>query len=269
MSDVQTGTVTTKVPARLDRLPWSRWHWMVVIGLGTVWILDGLEVTIVGNISGQISKPGSGLHITQAQISGFGAATYVLGACVGALFFAVIAVGNLLGPLLLARLFDTIGRKPMIAGTYLVSGLLLLGTAYLFDRGSLNATTMTACWCAVLFFASAGASSAYLTVSEVFPMETRALAIAFFYAIGTGAGGIAGPLLFSSPVSTGKVPDTVLAFSIGAALMILAGLVEIFLGVKAERRSLEDIAQPLPATDAGAADTGAAGRAAPQAQPAG
>jgi MFS family permease len=477
MSEVQEDTVTTKAPAHLDRLPWSRWHWMIVTGLGTVWILDGLEVTIVGNISGQIGKPGSGLHVTQAQVTGFGAATYVLGACLGALFFgwltdrfgrkklfmitlgtylvataltalsfapwwfflfrfltgfgiggeyaainsaidelipsrhrgvidivingtywggaacgalltvpatndlpadigwracfglgvvlgvvvllvrrnvpesprwlfihghgpeaerlvngieqrvqretstrldeadqsitirqrtrigfvtiaktmftqyprrtvlgfslfigqaflynaitfgyaqilqtffhvktnpgyyfAVIAVGNLLGPLLLGRLFDTIGRKPMIAGTYLTSGLLLLGTAYLFDRGSLTATTMTACWCAVLFFASAGSSSAYLTVSEVFPMETRALAIAFFYAIGTGAGGIAGPLLFSSLVSTGKVPDTVLAFSIGAVLMIGAGVAEIFLGVKAERQSLESIAQPLTAT---------------------
>jgi MFS family permease len=79
--------VTTKVPSRLDRLPWSRWHWMIVIGLGTVWILDGLEVTIAGNISGQIGKPGSGLHVTQAQVSGFGAATYVLGARLGALFF--------------------------------------------------------------------------------------------------------------------------------------------------------------------------------------
>jgi MFS family permease len=82
-----TGTISTKVPARLDRLPWSRWHWMIVIGLGTVWILDGIEVTIVGNISGQLGMPGSGLHITQGQITGFGAATYVAGACVGALFF--------------------------------------------------------------------------------------------------------------------------------------------------------------------------------------
>ena len=87
----------------------------------------------------------------------------------------------------------------MIAGTYLLSGALLLGTAYLFHQGSLDATTMTLCWCVVLFFASAGASSAYLTVSEVFPLETRALAIAFFYAIGTAAGGISGPLLFSRP----------------------------------------------------------------------
>ncbi len=478
MSDVQTGTVTTKVPARLDRLPWSRWHWMIIVGLGTVWILDGLEVTIVGNISGQISKPGSGIHITQGQITGLGAAMYVAGACLGALFFgwltdrfgrkklfmitlgtyliataltalsfapwwfflfrfltgfgiggeyaainsaidelipsrhrgridivingtywagaaagalisvpatndlpvavgwricfglgvilglvillvrrnvpesprwlfihghgqqaedlvtgieqkveqetgqqlaeprqsitihqrksigfipiartmfgtyprrtilglslfvgqaflynaitfgyaqilatffhvstdpgyyfAVIAVGNLLGPLLLGPLFDSIGRKPMIAGTYILSGALLFGTAWLFDAGALDATTMTACWCVVLFFASAGASSAYLTVSEVFPMETRALAIAFFYAIGTAAGGISGPLLFSSLVSTGKVSDTVIAFAIGAALMILAGLVEMFLGVKAERKGLEEIASPLTAEE--------------------
>jgi MFS family permease len=466
------------VPARLDRLPWSRWHWMIIIGLGTVWILDGLEVTIVGNISGQISKAGSGIHITQGQITGFGAAMYVAGACVGALFFgwltdrfgrkklfmitlgtyliataltalsfapwwfflfrfltgfgiggeyaainsaidelipsrhrgridivingtywagaaagalisvpatndlpvavgwricfglgvvlglvillvrrnvpesprwlfihgrgqqaedlvggieqeveretgthlaeprqsitihqrksigfipiartmfgtyprrtilgfslfigqaflynaitfgyaqilatffhvttnpgyyfAVIAVGNLFGPLLLGPLFDSLGRKPMIAGTYILSGALLFGTAWLFDAGALNATTMTACWCVVLFFASAGASSAYLTVSEVFPMETRALAIAFFYAIGTAAGGITGPLLFSSLVSTGKVSDTVVAFMIGASLMVLAGLVEVFLGVKAERKGLEEIASPLTATE--------------------
>ena len=481
MSTVKTGTISTKVPARLDRLPWSQWHWMIVIGLGTVWILDGLEVTIVGNISGQMSMPGSGIDISQSQITGFGAAIYVAGACVGALlfgwltdrfgrkklfmitlgvylsataltalsfapwwfflfrfltgfgiggeyaainsaidelipsrhrgtidivingtywagaaagalltvpatnalpvnigwrvcfgvgvvlglvillvrrnvpesprwlfihghadeaeelvhgieerveretgtdlpepgqsitirqrktigfvtiartmfkvyprrttlglslfigqaflynaitfgyaqilatffgvktnpgyYFAVIAVGNLAGALFLARLFDSIGRKQMIAGTYILSGTLLFGTAYLFHAGSLNATTMTACWCAVLFFASAGASSAYLTVSEVFPMETRALAIAFFYAIGTAAGGISGPLLFSHLVATGKVSDTVLAFSIGATLMILGGLAEIFLGVKAERQSLEDIAQPLTAEEGGA-----------------
>ena len=102
----------------------------------------------------------------------------------------------------------------------------------------------------VLFFASAGASAAYLTVSEVFPMETRALAIAFFYAIGTAAGGITGPLLFSKLVSTGKVGDTALAFVIGASLMILAGLVEVILGVRAEQKRLEDIAQPLTAQDA-------------------
>jgi len=479
MSQVETGKITTKVPARLDRLPWSKWHWMIVIGLGTVWILDGLEVTIVGNISGQLAMPGSGIHITQSQVTGFGAAVYIVGACVGALFFgwltdrfgrkklfmitlgvyllatamtalsfapwwfflfrfltgfgiggeyaainsaidelipsrhrgridiiingtfwagaaigavvtvpvtsdlpvnlgwrlcfglgvvlglvvllvrrnvpesprwlfihghqdaaekladgieerveretgtqlpepeesitirqrkvigfgtiartmftlyprrtilglslfigqaflynaitfgfaqilatffhvtkdpgyyfAVIAVGNLIGPLALGRLFDTVGRKPLIAGTYILSGALLLVTAYLFGQHLLTAVTLTACWTAVLMVASAGASGAYLTVSEVFPMETRALAIAFFYAIGTGVGGVSGPLLFAKLVGTGKVPDTVIAFVIGASLMILAGLVEVFFGVKAEQQSLESIARPLTAQEA-------------------
>ncbi|GAA2297173.1 MFS transporter [Nonomuraea roseoviolacea subsp. roseoviolacea] len=472
MKDVDTGTITTKVPARLDRLPWSRWHWMIVIGLGTVWILDGLEVTIVGNLSAQLAKPGSGIDITQAQVAGTAAALYVAGACLGALFFgwltdrfgrkklflvtlvvylvatlmtalsfdawwfflfrfmtgfgiggeyaainsaidelipsrhrgridimingsywlgaaggalltvpllndlpvnigwriafglgvvlgvaillvrrhvpesprwlfihgrgeeaeqlvgeieehvggdlpepkgsvtihqrksigfvqiahtmvarypkrtilglslfvgqaflynaitfgyaqilstfykidthtgyyfAVIAIGNFLGPLLLGRLFDTVGRVPMISATYIGSGVLLLGTAWLFDQGMLNAVTLTACWCAVLFVASAGASSAYLTVSEIFPMETRAMAIAFFFAIGTAAGGIAGPLVFAKLVETGVPGDTALAFTIGAVIMIAAGIVELFLGVKAEQKGLEEIAAPLTA----------------------
>ncbi|MFE6623231.1 MFS transporter [Streptomyces sp. NPDC057740] len=493
-ADAETGrTVTTDIPARLDRLPWSRWHWTIVIGLGTVWILDGLEVTVVGNIAPRLSEPGSGLPITSGQVTGLAAALYVAGACLGALFwgrltdkwgrkklfmitlavylaataltalsfetwwfflfrfltgfgiggeyaainsaidelipaqyrgrvdlmingsfwlgavggsllsivalntavlpanlgwrltfalgavlalvillvrrhvpesprwllihgrddeaerivsdiehkveaerteplpraegeitirqrrsvsfleigrtvfakyrsratlgfslfigqaflynaitfgfgailttffdvpsgntgyyFAVIAVGNFLGPLLLGKLFDTVGRRIMISSTYLLSGLLLFGTAWLFDRGSLSATTMTACWCAVLFFASAGASSAYLTVSEVFPMETRAMSIAFFYALGTAAGGISGPLLFADLTETGKVGDTVLAFQIGATLMCLAGLVAAFLAVRAERRSLEDIARPLTAVTkpSAAKATGATG----------
>jgi Arabinose efflux permease len=478
MGTVEIGTIRTDVPARLDRLPWSRWHWMIVIGLGTVWILDGLEVTIVGNISAQIAKPGSGLDITQTQIAGTAAALYVAGACLGALFFgwltdrfgrkrlflitlvvylvataltavsfapwwffacrfltgfgiggeyaainsaidelipsdhrgridiiingsywlgaaggalltvpllnefpvhlgwrlafglgvvlgvaillvrrhvpesprwlfihgrareadelvagieaeierergmrldppkrtitirqrrsigfgriahtmvaryprrtvlgfslfvgqaflynaitfgyaqilstffridtytgyffAVICVGNFLGPLLLGPLFDTVGRKPMISGTYLASGVLLLGTAWLFGQGLLTAVTLTACWSVVLFFASAGASAAYLTVSEIFPMETRAMAIAFFYAIGTAVGGISGPLIFANLVETGDPGDTALAFTIGACVMIVAGLVEIALGVAAERRSLESIAAPLSAQD--------------------
>ncbi|GII25002.1 MFS transporter [Planosporangium mesophilum] len=479
MSQVQTATVRTNVPARLDRLPWSRWHWMVVVGLGTVWILDGLEVTIVGNLSGQLAKPGSGLHITQTQVTGLAAAVYVAGACTGALFFgwltdrfgrrklfiitlgvyltataltafsfsawwfflcrfftgfgiggeyaainsaidelipakyrgridimingtfwlgaligslvtvplltelptnlgwrmafglgvvlglvillvrrnvpesprwlfihgrdreaetlvgriereverekredlpqpdnyitirqrrsigfltiartlfkryprravlgfalfigqaflynavtfgyaqvletffgvpsgwtgyyyAAIAIGNLLGPLTLAPLFDIVGRKPMISGTYLLSGVLLLVTAFLFTQGRLTAATMTACWCVVLFFASAGASSAYLTVSEVFPMETRAMAIAFFYAIGTAAGGITGPLLFAKLVGTGRVTDAALAFTIGGIVMILGGIVASILAVRAERRSLEEIARPLTAQE--------------------
>jgi MFS family permease len=162
-------------------------------------------------------------------------------------YFAVVAIGNFLGPLLLGGLFDSLGRRPMIAGTYIASGVLLFATAWLFGAGHLSATTLTACWCVVLFFASAGASSAYLTVSEVFPMETRAMAIAFFYAVGTAAGGISGPLLFSALTSNGVVGDTVLAFQIGASLMTVAGVVAAFLAVRAERRSLEDIATPLSA----------------------
>jgi MFS family permease len=168
-------------------------------------------------------------------------------------YYVAIAVGNFMGPVLLAPLFDTVGRKPMITGSYVVSGLLLLVTAWLFNHGSLSATSMTAAWTVVLFFASAGASSAYLTVSEIFPMETRALAIAFFYAVGTAAGGISGPLIFSALVGTGKVADTAIAFVLGASLMIAAGLVEAAFGVKAERRSLEDIARPLTADDDGGA----------------
>ncbi|WP_067479704.1 MFS transporter [Actinomadura hibisca] len=480
MSEVVTGKVRTSIPQRMDRLPWARWHLMIVIGLGTVWILDGLEVTIVGNLAPQLSKPGSGVDITAGQVSGPAAAIYVAGSCTGALFFgwltdrfgrkklfmitlavyllgtaltalswnawwffacrfltgfgiggeyaainsaidelipskhrgridiiingsywlgaaagalltipvlnlfpvgvgwrlafglgvvlglgvllvrrnvpesprwliihgrtreaedlvggiehrvedetgrklpapdgdmviqqrrslgfgliattlfrrypkravlgfslfigqaflynaitfgyadilttffdidtntgyfyAVIAVGNFLGPLLLSPLFDTVGRVPMISGCYIGSGLLLLGTAWLFDQGHLSAVTLTACWCVVLFFASAGASSAYLTVSEIFPMETRALAIAFFYAIGTAAGGISGPLIFSALVSSGVPRDTALAFCIGAVLMILAGLVELMFGVKAEGKGLEEIATPLTAQSDG------------------
>ncbi|AWT43521.1 MULTISPECIES: MFS transporter [Streptomyces] len=492
-AQAETGrTITTNIPARLDRLPWSRWHWTIVIGLGTVWILDGLEVTVVGNIASRLSESGSGLDISSGQITGTAAALYVAGACFGALFwgrltdrwgrkklfmitlavylaataltafsfeawwfflfrfltgfgiggeyaainsaidelipanyrgrvdliingsfwlgavggsllsilalntsifaadvgwrltfalgavlalvillvrrhvpesprwllihgrdeeaeeivssierrveadkdgarlpepegeitihqrrsvtfleigrtvfsryrrrailgfalfigqaflynaitfgfgailttfydvpadhtgyyFAVIALGNFFGPLLLGKLFDTVGRRVMISSTYLLSGLLLFGTAWLFGQGTLTAGTLTACWCVVLFFASAGASSAYLTVSEVFPMETRAMSIAFFYALGTAAGGISGPLLFADLTGTGKTGDTVLAFCIGAALMCAAGLVAAFLAVRAERRSLEDIAEPLTAVSGPSASGTSAG----------
>ncbi|MFJ7279916.1 MFS transporter [Kitasatospora sp. NPDC098663] len=477
------GVIETNVTARLDRLPWSRWHWRIVIGLGTVWILDGLEVTIVGNMAARLAQPGSGIAISTTQVTTIAAAVYVAGACSGALFFgwltdrlgrkklfmvtlavylaatavtslswtawffflcrfftgfgiggeyaainsaideliparvrgridliingsfwigaalgafasvallntalfatdvgwrlafgigvvlglvillvrrhvpesprwlfthgrapeaeevvaeaervveretghplppvtdrpilireraplgfvtiartvisryprrtvlglalfigqaflynavtfgyaviltlyfdvpegdtgyyfAVIAVGNFLGPLLLGHLFDSVGRVPMIAGTYIGSGVLLFGTAALFQQGALSAAGMTACWTAVLFLASAGASAAYLTVSEIFPLETRAMSIAFFYAVGTAVGGISGPLLFNGLVSSGKVSDTTLAFCIGAALMTAAGLVEAAIGVRAERRSLEDLAAPLSAVEA-------------------
>jgi MFS family permease len=482
-ASVETGRIETNIPARLDRLPWAKFHWLVVIGLGTVWILDGLEVTIVGSIAPRMTEPGSGIAITTAQI-GTAAAVYVAGACAGALFFGqltdrfgrkklflltlgvyilatlataaswtawffflcrfftgagiggeyaainsaideliparvrgrvdliingsywvgaaagsavaillldetllsssvgwrisfllgailgvgvlfvrrnvpesprwlfihgqeeeaerivrsieqgierdtdehldepdqsitvrqrekipfreiaktafkryprrailglalfigqaflyngvtfnlgtlytgffgvsssfvpvfliVFAVGNFLGPLLLGRLFDTVGRKPMIAGTYLGSAAVAALLAILFTGHSLggSAWTFQAFIFATFFLASAGASAAYLTVSEIFPMETRALAIAFFFAIGTGIGGIIGPLLFANMIASGNRGEVATAFFIGAAVMAVGGIVEIFFGVKAEQVPLENIAKPLTAEEA-------------------
>jgi len=487
---VELRTIETDIPSRMDRLPWSRWHWLVVIGLGAVWVLDGLEVTIVGTIASRLTEQGSGVSITESQI-GTAAAIYVGGACLGALFFghladrmgrkklfmitlavylvatvatafsttflmfavcrfftgagiggeyaainsaideliparvrgtvdliingsfwlgtaagallslvllnenvfainvgwrvafglgailglgiilvrryvpesprwlfihgrdeeaealvrdierkvaedtgqeleeprgaikirqrrsigfatvtktvfklyprrtvlglslfigqafiynavfftyalvldkfygvgadqvgwyiAAFAVGNFAGPLLLGRLFDSVGRKPMIAGTYIGSGLLLAVTAILFNSGALTATTQTIAWCVIFFFASAGASAAYLTVSEIFPMETRAMAISFFYAVGTAIGGITGPLLFGKLIETGGETNVMYGYLLGAALMVAAGVVEIVLGVEAAQKQLEDIAKPLTAEDAEAQEEGAAG----------
>ena len=136
----------------------------------------------------------------------------------------------------------------MIAGTYIVSGVLLIITGLLFQNGTLDATTQTVAWCVIFFFASAGASAAYLTVSEIFPMETRAMAIAFFYATGTIVGGFGGPLLFGALIQSGDPDAIFVGYVVGAVVMIVGGLVEAVLGVKAERRSLEDIATPLSAT---------------------
>jgi MFS family permease len=162
------------------------------------------------------------------------------------------AASNFLGAVLLSRLFDTVGRVRMISGTYLISGILLAITGVIL--GSLTAVTLTLCGAVIFFFASAGASSAYLTVSEIFPMETRALCIAFFYAVGTAAGGITGPLLFGSLIQnasdSGDITKIAVGYFIGAALMIVGGFVEAIFGVKAERQSLEDLAKPLTAEDA-------------------
>jgi MFS family permease len=473
--------IRTNVPARLDRLPWSRFHWRIVIGLGTVWILDGLEVTIVGAIAPRLTEAGSGINLNPAQI-GTAAAIYVAGACAGALFFgqltdrfgrkklfmatlllylvatvatafaheawyfflcraltgagiggeyaainsaideliparnrgqvdlaingsywvgsaigglvslvlldtsifardfgwrlafgagailglgillvrrhvpesprwlfihgreqeaerivksieeevrretgadlpepqgeiivrqrdaipfreiasvaikryprrailglalfigqaflynavvfdlgtilhtffavssssvpfymAIFAVSNFLGPLLLGRLFDTVGRIPMISGTYLGSALLVAVLGVLLLTDSLTTWSFMALVLASFFLASAGASSAYLTVSEVFPMETRALAIALFFAIGTGVGGIIGPELFGQFVHSGNQDLIALGFFIGAAAMALGGLAELLFGVRAEQQSLENIAKPLTAEEA-------------------
>jgi MFS family permease len=166
-------------------------------------------------------------------------------------YIAAFAASNFLGALLLSWLFDTVGRVRMIAGTYILSGVLLAITGTIL--GSLTAVTLTLCGAIVFFFASAGASSAYLTVSEIFPLETRALCIAFFYAIGTAAGGIAGPLLFGSLIQnasqSGDITKIAIGYFVGAALMVAGGVVEAIFGVKAERQPLESLAMPLTAED--------------------
>jgi MFS family permease len=479
-ADIQLGIIRTQIPARLDRLPWSRFHWHIVAGLGTVWILDGLEVTIVGSIGARLTEPGSGIDMTTAGI-GIAAAIYVAGACGGSLvfgqltdrygrkklmmltlslyivatvltafafapwyfflsrfftgagiggeyaainsaideliparnrgqvdisingsywvgsaiggvaalffldtaifptnigwriafavgavlgcgillvrrsvpesprwlfihgrdaeaerivdgieaevrsethqelappgksitvrqrraipfreiakvaikfypkravlgfalfvgqaflynavtfnlgtmlsgffgvssgfvpvFMVIFAVGNFLGPFLLGRLFDTVGRVPMISGTYLGSAALTVVLAVLLIWGNLGAWSFIAMVGLTFFLASSGASAAYLTVSEIFPMETRALAIAFFYALGTGVGGIVGPLLFGNLISGGR-GAVAIGFFVGAAVMALGGLAELAFGVHAEGAELEDIAKPLTVADA-------------------
>jgi MFS family permease len=474
-------TIETDVPSRLDRLPWSKFHWRVVIGLGIVWILDGLEVTIIGFLAPTLTEPGSGLGLTEGQVA-LAQSIYVAGACLGALlfgqltdrfgrkklflitlsvyllatiaaafsqspawflvarfftgagiggeysainsaideliparargrvdliingsfwlgaviggllsliflkesifaldvgwrvafgmgatlalgilflrrnlpesprwlfihgreqeaerlvdeieaevreetgqqleepgdkikvrqrrsipfreiartvfkvypkrtvlgfslfigqaflynavtvtlgltlttylgvgankvglFYAVFAAGNFLGPLLLGRLFDTVGRRPMIAGTYLISAVMLVAVGLLFNGEAFSDWGLTLALAATFFFASAGASAAYLTVSEVFPMEIRALAIAFFYAIGTAIGGITGPLVFQKLGESGDVGQVMIAYFIGAAVMAVGGIVELFLGLRAEQKPLEDIAKPLTAQEA-------------------
>ncbi len=480
--DAESRVLETNIPARLDRLPWSRFHWLVVIGLGTVWILDGLEVTIVGSVAARLAEAGSGIELGAGQI-GTAAAFYVAGACIGALFFGqltdrfgrkrlflitlllyiaatvatafsfapwyffaarfltgagiggeyaainsaideliparvrgrvdlmingsywfgaavggvaalfflnesvfagdvgwrlafgtgallgfvillvrrnvpesprwlfihgredeaekivdgieheveeesdeklpepegtikvrqrdripfstiartafadyprrtvlglslfvgqafiynaitfdlgtllstyfgvgsssvpyytvLFAVANLMGPLVLGRLFDTVGRKPMVAGTYLGSAAVVGVLAIVMSGGNpLTTWSFMAFVIGTFFLASAGASAAYLTVSEIFPMETRALAIAFFYAIGTAAGGITGPLLFGHLIASGDTDTLAKGFYIAAAVMAVGGMAELFFGVAAERKPLEDIAKPLTAEEA-------------------
>jgi MFS family permease len=162
-----------------------------------------------------------------------------------AYYFIFFALGNLIGPLTLGHLFDSVGRKRMISGTYILAGTLLALSAVLFQAGVLNAVTQTACWCVIFFFASAGASAAYLTVSEIFPVEVRAKAIAVFFAIAQTFGAI-GPWLYGLLIGNGQDHfKLTIGYLIGAAVMIIGGVVEIFLGVSAEGQSLEDVASPL------------------------
>ena len=155
------------------------------------------------------------------------------------------ALGNFCGPLLLGRLFDVVGRRVMISSTYFLSGMLLALSGYLFEKGLLDVTQQTIAWMVIFFFASAAASSAYLTVAETFPLEIRALAIAVFYAFGTGLGGIIGPTLFGQLIESGDRFNVFVGYLIGAALMVTAAVVQAFWGVAAERKSLEQVARPL------------------------
>ena len=159
------------------------------------------------------------------------------------------AAGNVLGPILLGRLFDTIGRKTMIASTYAMAGVLLAVTGLLFRENLVSASGLTVAWMVVFFFASTAASSAYLTVSEIFPLEMRALAIAFFYAIGTGVGGVAGPVLLAALIESGSRGSVAIGYFLGALLMIGAAVVEAIWGVAAERKALEDVSRPLSAVE--------------------
>jgi MFS family permease len=164
------------------------------------------------------------------------------------LYLLPFAIGNFVGVLALGSLFDTVGRRPMIAGTYIVSAVLLVLTGWLFATGHLSVAGQTALWTAIFFIASPAASSAYLTVSEIFPLETRALAIAFFYSIGTGAGGIVAPWLFGTLIGTGSARSLFYGYLAAAVLMIAAAVIEIVFGIAAERQSLEAIAEPLSST---------------------
>ena len=157
------------------------------------------------------------------------------------------AAGNFLGPLFLGSLFDTLGRRTMIALTYSVSGILLAVSGYLFSIGVLSAQTQTIAWMVIFFFASPAASAAYLTVSETFPLEVRALAIELFYAIGTGIGGVAGPALFGVLIDTGSRGSVFAGYLLGSVLMVAAALIAWRYCIDAERKSLEEVARPLAA----------------------
>ncbi|WP_238011900.1 MFS transporter [Dactylosporangium sp. AC04546] len=163
------------------------------------------------------------------------------------IYLIAFALGNLAGPLVLGHLFDTIGRRKMISGTYILSGVLLAVSAWMFNAGMLNAFTQTLAWCVIFFFASAGASSAYLTVSEIFPIEVRAQAIAVFFAIAQCFGAI-GPIFYGWLIGEGEDPGKLfIGYLIGALVMIIGGVVEAVIGVDAEGKSLEHVATPLSA----------------------
>jgi MFS family permease len=164
------------------------------------------------------------------------------------LYGLAFAVGNLCGPLILGPLFDSVGRKPMISGTYIISGVLLAVSGWMFDQGHLDATTQTFCWIIIFFFASAGASAAYLTVSETWPIEIRAEAIAVFFAIAQIFGAF-GPAFYGALIGDGSSKTGLfVGYLVGGGIMVLGGIVELAIGIKAEGKSLEDITKPITST---------------------
>jgi MFS family permease len=174
---------------------------------------------------------------------------YAVPAAETGLYLLPFALGNFLGPLVLGHWFDTLGRRPMIMLTYAVSAALLALTGALFAAGLLTAASQTALWCAIFFFASAAASSAYLTASEVFPLEIRGLAIALFFAVGTGTGGVLAPWLFSTLIGTGSRMNLFYGYLAGAGLMAVAVVAVALFGVRAERKPLELVSPPLTADE--------------------
>jgi len=161
------------------------------------------------------------------------------------LYILPFALGNFAGPLILGRFFDTVGRRIMIGGTYAISGVLMAITGFLFAHHTLSAAGQTAAWTVIFFFASAAASSAYLTVSESFPLEIRAIAIALFYAFGTAIGGIVGPVLFGALIGSGERANVMDGYLLGGALMVIAAITEAAIGPDSAGQSLEDVAKPL------------------------
>jgi MFS family permease len=166
---------------------------------------------------------------------------------VAGLYLMPFALSNFVGPLLLGHFFDTVGRRTMIAATFSIAALILIVTGYLFERDALSASAQTTLWTIMFFFASAAASSAYLTVSEIFPLEIRAVAIAIFFSAGTAVGGIAAPWFFGRLIDSGSRAALYFGYLIAAALMIAAAIIELRFGIAAERKSLEEIARPLSA----------------------
>jgi MFS family permease len=180
------------------------------------------------------------------------AAFYGVSSETAPLYLVPFAIANFLGALLLGRFFDTIGRRAMIAATYFISAMGLVAAGVLFNNDSVSVGVFVAILCATFFFASAAASAGYLTISETFPIEIRAMAIAFFFAISTGIGGAVGPGLFGKMIESGDRGQLFIGYLIAAGLMAIAAIVEVILGVDAEQETLEDVAEPLSAEGEGA-----------------